>query len=329
MYRRLILTAACITALVFSAAAAPRTDAPELTLYSGRSESLVDPLVRMFEEESGIRVRVRYGGTSELAVLLAEEGTRTPADLFWAQDAGGLGALSQSGLLKNLPDSLYTGIPDVFHSESGTWVPTSGRARLFAYSPQRTAGESLPQSVFSLTETRYRGRVGWAPTNGSFQAFVTAMRITYGNERTYDWLRAMIDNNVQSYRNNTALVEAVAAGELDYALVNYYYLYRFTSVDPDFPAAQQFFALGDIGNMINTAGVGILASSSSPEAALQFVEFLLRPDIQQYAADQLNEYPVRDSPSIEELIAVSPRIPLDSLADLQNTLELLRAAGAL
>ena len=155
------------------------------------------------------------------------------------------------------------------------------------------------------------------------------MRITYGNERTYDWLRAMIDNNVQSYRNNTALVEAVAAGELDYALVNYYYLYRFTSVDPDFPAAQQFFALGDIGNMINTAGVGILASSSSPEAALQFVEFLLRPDIQQYAADQLNEYPVRDSPSIEELIAVSPRIPLDSLADLQNTLELLRAAGAL
>ncbi len=303
-----------------------------LILYSGRSESLVDPLVRKFESETGLRVQVRYGGTSELAVLLAEEGGRSPADIFWAQDAGGLGSAGRIGLLAPLPGYLFSELPDIYQSSTGLWIATSGRARLYAYSLDRTAEHEHPESIFDLTGPGYNGRVGWAPTNGSLQAFITAMRLEFGDARTLEWMKGMLANDVQAYRNNTSLIEAIAAGEIDFSLVNNYYLSRFTASDPEFPVGQNFFAPGDIGNMVNTAGAGIIASSSKQDEALKFIEFLLSSSSQRFFLDELGEYPVRFNEGIEgmnTLLEVSPPVALDSLDDLEGTLNLMRQAGVL
>ncbi len=333
---RRIVCVVMLASLSVAAFAAASAEAEEITLYSGRGESLVDPLIRRFESESGIRVRVRYAGTAELAVLLAEEGERTPADLFWGQDAGALGSLAAAGLLAELPTQLVDGIPDIYVSTTAQWVATSGRARVLAYSPERVSAEEQPASVFDLTKPRYRSRVGWAPTNGSFQAFVTAMRVAYGEELTLQWLRDMRANDTQVYRNNTALVEAIAAGEIDFTITNNYYLLRFLANDPDYPVEQRFFEDRDIGNLVNVASVGVLRSSNRFDAAVRFVEFLLSPEAQRYFTDTVNEYPViAEVPpnaaleSFQRLLLASPRIDLDSLEDLQGTLELLRQSGAL
>jgi iron(III) transport system substrate-binding protein len=307
-----------------------------LTVYSGRGEALVQPLVERFTAETGIEVRVRYGGTAELAVLILEEGRASPADVFWGQDAGALGALSSAGRLLALPPDLAAGLPGIFTSRGGYWVATSGRARVLAYSPERTADEPWPRSVFELTEDAYRGRVAWAPTNGSFQAFVTAMRVVHGEEVTETWLRGMIDNDARAYRNNTTQVEAVAAGEVDYALVNNYYLLRFLEGDPDYPVDQGFFDDGDIGNLVNVAGAGIVATSRQVEAAQRFLSFLLEDASQRYFTDEVFEYPVTAAASPNErlvrfdaLLAASPEVDLDVLEDLEGTLELLREVGLL
>ncbi len=326
-----------LAAPLFGAGSGEQTaTAPEITLYSGRGESLVDPLIRRFESETGIRVRVRYAGTAELAVLLAEEGERTPADLFWGQDAGALGSLARAGLLAELPESLLEDKPEIYVSATGQWIATSGRARVLAYSPSRVTATEFPESVFDLTRQQYRGRVGWAPTNGSFQAFVTAMRVAYGDARTADWLRDMGANDAQAYRNNTALVEAIAAGEIDFAITNNYYLLRFLADNPEYPVSQRFFADGDIGNLVNVASVGVLGTSSRYEPAVRFVEFLLQQEAQQYFTDVIYEYPVLDSvapndalEAFDALLDTSPRIDLDALEDLQGTLTLLRNSGAL
>lgn len=313
-------------------AAAPQ----EITLYSGRGESLVDPLIRRFEAETGIRVRVRYAGTAELAVLLAEEGERTPADLFWGQDAGALGSLASAGMLVALPASLLADKPEIYVSDTGQWIATSGRARVLAYSPSRVLPSEFPSSVFDLTQPQYRSRIGWAPTNGSFQAFVTAMRVTYGDARTADWLRTMAANDAQAYRNNTALVEAIAAGEIDFAITNNYYLLRFLADNPNYPVSQRFFADGDIGNLVNVASIGVLGSSTRYEAAVRFVEFLVQQEAQEFFTNSIYEYPVLDSvtpndalESLDALLNASPRLNLDALEDLQGTLSLLRNTGAL
>ncbi|AFG38396.1 iron ABC transporter substrate-binding protein [Spirochaeta africana] len=327
-------------ALPLSAAGSREAAENTLTLYSGRGESLVEPLVEQFREETGITVNVRYGGTSELAVLLAEEGSRTPADLFWAQDAGALGALAQEGRLAELPARYHASALPIYRSSTGRWVAGSGRARVLAYSPDRLDESEYPDSVFDLTRERYRGRVSWAPTNGSFQAFVTAMRVAYGDEVTLQWLRDMAANDVQVYRNNTTQVEAIAAGEVDAALVNNYYLLRFLAQDPDYPVAQRFFADGDIGNMVNIAGIGITArvDADSPRRrnAERFIDFLLSESAQQYITDVIYEYPVTDGvernpqlESLERLLESAPQVDLDSLSDLDGTLSLLREAGVL
>ncbi|MBW6454959.1 MAG: iron ABC transporter substrate-binding protein [Trueperaceae bacterium] len=310
--------------------------AQTLTVYSGRGEALVQPLVDRFTTETGIPVAVRYGGTAELAVLVLEEGRASPADVYWGQDAGALGALSNAARLRALPERLTADVPSIYGSRDGLWIATSGRARVLAHSPERTRDDPWPASVFDLTDERFRGRVAWAPTNGSFQAFVTAMRVVVGEAETEAWLRGMIANGVQSYRNNTTQVEAIAAGEVDYALVNNYYLLRFLANDPDYPVAQGFFADGDIGNLVNVAAAGVVATSRNVDAAERFLAFLLSAEAQAYFTDEVYEYPVVPDvaanprlATFEALLAASPDVDLDVLEDLDGTLDLLREVGLL
>ena len=307
-----------------------------LTLYSGRGEALVQPIIDRFTAETGIRVAVRYGGSAELAVLILEEGRSSPADLFWGQDAGALGALAGRGRFAPLPDAMTAELPRIYTSRASLWVATSGRARVLAYSPERTDLTPWPASVFDLTDPIYRGRVAWAPTNGSFQAFVTALRKVHGEVEAEAWLRAMMANGAQGYRNNTTMIEAIAAGEVDYALNNNYYLLRFLENDPNYPVAQGFFADGDIGNLVNVAGAGIINTSRQPEVALQFLAYLLAEASQVYFTEDVYEYPVLASvaPSAAlgsgaALLAASPEVDLDVLEDLEGTLELLRKVGLL
>ncbi|MDI6401748.1 iron ABC transporter substrate-binding protein [Balneolaceae bacterium ANBcel3] len=307
-----------------------------LTVYSGRSKALVEPLIEEFEQETGIRMNVRYGSSTQLAVALMEEGRRTPADVFWAQDAGALGAVHQAGLLQPLPPSSVADIPSEYRNAAGTWVATSGRARVLAYSSHRVDKERLPESVYDLVQPEWAGRVGWAPANGSFQSFLTSMRLLDGNEKTLEWLENMKNNNARSYINNSALLQAISAGEIDLALTNHYYLYRFKENNPDYPVAQIFFKAGDPGNLINVAGLGILASSQKTTEAEAFIHFLLKPENQQWVADEIFEYPVHpdirtwsSGRELEHIQDLAPSVDLDDLSSLEQTLTLLRRAGLL
>ena len=325
---------------VFLAACGPQDqaapDSTELTVYSGRSESLVEPLIERFEAATGIDVQVRYGDTAQLAVALTEEGDQTRADVFWAQDAGALGAVAEAGLLMPLPDSVLNRVPAAYRSPSGLWVGTSGRARTLAYAPARIDTTDVPERLFDLTDPAYAGRVGWAPANGSFQAHVTALRHAIGDDSTRAWLEAMAANGAKAYPKNSAIIQAIADGEVDFGLPNHYYLYRFTSEDADFPVAQTYFAPGDPGNLVNVAGAGILQGAGNPDAAHRFLAFLLSEAAQQYVADEVFEYPVVDGVEPATRLVARDRlsdlqagVDLNELRDLEATLDLLREVGLL
>ena len=316
-----------------SSAADPADDDPgEITIYSGRGESLVGALIERFEAETGIQVNIRYAGTAQMAVAILEEGDRSPADVFYAQDAGALGALADADALAALPSDLLNRVDAKFRDSDGKWIGTSGRARVLVISPERVPNP--PASIFDLTEPEWRGRVGWAPTNGSFQAFVTAMRQIHGEDATEQWLRDMIANEVREYPKNSPQVQAVHDGELDIGLVNHYYLYRFLDEDPEFAAANHFTDPGQAGALINIAGVGMLSASDNRANALRFIEYLLDAQAQEYFRDQTSEYPlaagIAARPELAPLNELDPpSLALTSLADLEGTLGLLQEVGAL
>ena len=307
----------------------------KLTVYSGRAELLVGDLYEQFEKETGIDVEVRYGDSAELAATLAEEGDNSPADIFFSQDAGALGATAERGQLEKLPDEVLNRVVDSrFRDERGHWVGASARARVLAYNTDRLEEKDLPKSVFELTDSKWRGRVGIAPTNASFQAFVSAMRIDVGDAKTREWLDGIEQNEPQLYENNLQAVEAIANGEIDIALVNHYYLYEVRREQgDDIPVANHFFRTGDPGALVNAAGIGILSTADSPDEARRFAEYVVSDEGQRYFAENTAEYPlvkgIEPSQELPPLKQVhGPFINLSQLgAKLPSTLEMIEAAG--
>ena len=311
------------------------TSEGEITIYSGRSENLIGPVFEKFTTETGIEVNVRYGGTAELAATILEEGENTPADIFLAQDAGGLGALAHNNHLQEIPENIIEDVDPRLKSPDNLWVGTSGRARVVSYNTQQINSTELPSDIWEFTKPQWEGRIGWAPTNGSFQAFITTFRSIEGFEKTKEWLEDIQANNPRTYENNTSIVDALGRGEVDIGFVNHYYLFRFLEErGTDFPV-QNHHTSGDAGSMINIAGLGIIDSKDLQQEILQLIEFFLTPEIQKYFVEINHEYPVIKMISIDNPLIVpleeinTPQIDLTDLEDLEGTLNLLREAGIL
>ncbi len=321
-------------AFLSACSAAPETD-QTLVIYSGRSETLVEPIIELFRQETGADVQVRYGNTAEMAATLLEEGANSPADLFWAQDPGGLGAVAEAGLLADLPEEILSMVPEQFRSPQGNWVGISGRARVVVYNTEAVSPGDLPDDIWGFTDPAWEGRIGWAPTNGSFQVMVTTMRQVWGQERTAEWLEGIQANNPSVYDGNTPIVAAVGAGEVAVGFVNHYYLYRFLAEEGEtFGARNYFLPGGGPGSLVMVAGSGILKTSNSRELANQFLAYLLSEQAQVYFTTETFEYPVRPGVSLpSELVPIGQLNPVDialgDLSDLAGTIELLQATGVL
>lgn len=311
------------------------TPEAKLVVYSGRSEELVGPILARFEAATGIETEVRYAGTSELAATILEEGDNSPADVFFSQDGGALGALAAEDRLAPLPADVLDAVDPRFRSADGLWVGVSGRARVLAYDTRELSEADLPASVLDLADPAWKGRLGWVPTNASFQTFVTAMRRQLGDEATKAWLEAVRANEPRAYEGNSAALQAVAAGEVDAALVNHYYLFQAQREAGDaLPVANHFFTGGDPGALVNVAGVGILSTADHPVAADRLVRFLLAEEAQRYFSDETFEYPLVTGIAADDRLPPletieSPNLDLADLADLAGTLRLMQEAGVL
>ena len=303
-----------ITAL--AAVSCAQADSGPLVIYSGRSQELVQPLIDQFEAETGIEVDVRYAGSTDLAATLLQEGESSDADVFFAQDPASLGSVGD--LLATLPEETLSKVSPAFADRGGRWVGTSGRVRAFVYNT--SIETDLPQSIDDLTDPRWAGQVGFAPTNGSFLAFVAAMVLERGEDQTAEWLRGFAANNPLEYPNNSSIVTATDNSEVNAGLVNHYYLLRLQAEGAGQNAENWFIPAGDVGSLVMPAGVGILGSSDMAGEARRFVDFLLSHTAQTYFATETFEFPLIDGVSpaagLPELSEINvPDIDLSALAD--------------
>ena len=310
-------------------------DPGSLVIYSGRSESLVGPIIEQFEEVTGINVAVKYGSTGEIAATILEEGHNSPADVFFAQDPGGLGEVANAGMFETLPTSITEKVPTWARSPESQWVGISGRARVVVYNTENLTEEQIPTSMEDFTKPEWKSRIGWAPTNGSFQAMVTAMRVVWGEDKTREWLLGIQANEPNVYAKNTPTVAAAAAGEVDVGFVNHYYLHRFLAEQgEDFPARNYHVDGGGPGGIVLVAGGGILKTAENKDNAERFFKFMLSRVAQQYFAGQTYEYPLVDGVNTSRILTPleeinNPDIDMASLDDLAGTQILLRDLGIL
>lgn len=325
-----VLLAACSSAVkdeVIQASVSPG----KLTIYSGRSSSLVDPIIQQFGQATGIDVAVKYANTAQLAATLLEEGDKTPADIFFAQDPGGLGAVEH--MLAPLDAAILERVPDWARSPAGKWVGLSGRARTVVYNTETLTEADLPDDMFGFTDPKWKGRIGWAPSNASFQTMVSAMNTLWGEDKTVRWLEGIQANDPKVYPKNTPQVAAVATGEIDVGFVNHYYLFRFLAEEGEaFPVRNYHPRAGGPGAIVMVAGAGVLAASENKDVAQRFLEFMLSKVGQQYFAGQTFEYPLVEGVNTPRVLTPlsefsHPDIAIKDLGSLKETQDLLRQAG--
>ena len=327
--RALLIGILCIGLL----APACSTDGDRVTVYSGRTKALIGPLLEDFSEQTGIAIDVRYGDSADLALLIDEEGDKTEADVFISQSPGAVGFLDEAGRLGALAESELDLVDDAYQGGSGDWIGLSGRIRVLVYNTDLVDEAELPESVLELTDPRFEGRVAVAPNNGSFQDFVTGMRVELGEDVATEWLDGMAANGAEPYANNVAIVEAVTRGEVPMGLVNHYYLERALAEDPDLPAENHFFAEGDLGSLLIVTAASVIEGTDRPEDAGTLVDFLLSEDAQRFFAEETFEYPlargVEPAASLPPLSSVpTTTIDLDELGGgLARTAELIQDSG--
>lgn len=322
-----------LLALVLSTAACS-SGRNALTVYSGRDEALVGPLLERFAEETDISVDIRYGDSTDLALLIAEEGEGSPADVFFSQSPGAVEYLGGEGLLAEVGSEALDLVDEAYRSADGEWVGISGRQRVLVYNSDEIAEGELPDSVLDLTSPEFEGRVGIAPTNASFQDFVTAMRQQIGDEETAGWLTAMADNASPTFPDNNSIVDAVARGELPFGLVNHYYNYRYLAEDDGAPSRNHVFPGGDIGALLIESSATVLGASDMQEEAQRFISFLLSEESQSYFAEETFEYPliegVEPSADLPPLNSLElPDVDIQDLGGLERTVELIEESGLL
>jgi len=310
----------------------------ELAVYlgggeGGRYTTLIDLLNRYYDD---FEASAQTQPSSQLANVIVDEhdsGT-TQADVFWSVDAGSLAYVADNGATTALSSDTTSMVgDDRFVTEQ--WAGVAGRSRAVPYNTNQFSASDIPTSVDAIaTDDRFAGTLGWAPTYGAFHGFVTAMRQLRGDDGTREWLNAMLDQNPARYDSEYATVsQGITNGEVGLGLTNHYYPILVFASNPDAPL-DLAFTENDAGALVNTAGASVLDGAASPDLAELFVRHLLSAEAQEFLATRGFAFPMIDGvepvgplPTIDELSP--PELDLQSLSDVQPTIELLEDVGIL
>lgn len=312
--RRVVLPAAAVSLLLSGCAAGGSGDAAvdedALVVYNAQHEELTQEWADAFTEETGIEVVLRNGDDSELGNQLVQEGAASKADVFLTENSPAMSLVEEAGLFAPVDESTLALVPEQYRPASGAWTGIAARSTVLVYNPELISEAELPASLMDLQKPEWKDRWGAAPAKADFQAIVSAVLETQGEEATQAWLDGMADNAVE-YRNNIVTMKAVNAGEVPVGIIYHYYWYR----DQDAAAEDSgdtklhYFGNQDPGAFVSVSGGGVLKNAKHPDEAQQFLAFLAGEEGQRILGEGYSfEYPVASG-----VAAKAELPPLDTL----------------
>jgi iron(III) transport system substrate-binding protein len=282
-------------ALLLSACGSSSNDSPAITLYNGQHEQTTALLVAAFEKKTGIKVHVRSDDEATLGNQIVQEGSNSPADAFYTENTPVLEDLAQKGLLASVEPSTLAAIPSRYNSASGKWVGVSARASALVYNTTQLSASQLPSSILELAEPKWKGKIGFAPSETDFQPLVTSIIKRDGVAAAESWLKGL-KANAKIYPDNETVVAQVNNGESAMGPINHYYWYRLGAEvgQSGLHSALHYYAAGDAGDLVNVSGAAVLKSSSHQADAQKLLAFFVSEEGQEVIAHSHSyEYPLR------------------------------------
>ncbi|HEU5144346.1 MAG TPA: iron ABC transporter substrate-binding protein [Dermatophilaceae bacterium] len=302
--------AAGLTACGSSLEATGELDASKLTIYSAQHKNVTEDWAKAFQDQTGTQVQIRYGNDSSMGAQIVQEGASSPADVFLTENSPAMTAVQNAGLLAPVDAATTAQVGAQYVPSSKTWVGIAARSTVLVYNPSKISESQLPQSLMDLAKPEFAGKWGAAAGGADFQAIVSAVLATKGEEATSAWLRAL-KSGAKVYQNNIATMKAVNAGQSPMGVIYHYYWYRDQALDKESSGNTKlhYFKNEDPGAFVSLSGGGVLKSSKRAADAQKFLAFITSPEGQRIlTSTDAKEYAVGLG------VASDPALPsLDSL----------------
>jgi iron(III) transport system substrate-binding protein len=293
--KHFLLSILMVCAGLLASACGASSDSHSITVYNGQHEQTTAALVAAFEKQAHIHVSVRSGDEAELADQIVQEGSSSPADVFYTENTPVLEALRERGLLAPVPASTLAQVPGRYDSAQGDWVGVSARVSVLVYNTAQVSRAQLPSSILELAEPKWKGKLGFAPSETDFQPLITAIVKLDGVATAERWLKGLAAND-KIYPDNETVVAQVNNGESAIGPINHYYWFRLRAEigASAMHSALHYYAPGDPGDLVDVSGAAVLKSSSHQSAAQAFLAFLVSKTGQETIAHSHSyEYPLR------------------------------------
>ena len=293
-----LLAAVLIAASGLAIAVGAKAETQEVNIYSARHYDTDLALYDHFTEETGIRVNLIEGESDELIARIEREGKYSPADILVTVDAGRLWRAEEKGLFSPVQsDVLETRIPAHLRHPDGLWFGLSKRARIIIYNKKMGRPDKL-ETYDDLADPSHKGEICMRSSSNIYNVSLLASIIEHeGQKAAENWANGVVANFAQPPQgNDTANIEAVAAGECRISVVNTYYVGRMLgSDDPATAATAEKVGLifpnqDDRGTHVNISGAGVLKYAPNRENAIKFIEFLTGDWAQNAFTESNHEY---------------------------------------
>ena len=277
--------------------------AKELVVYSSRQDHLIKPVFEMYTEKTGVKINFITDREAPLMARLRAEGANTPADMFMTVDAGNLWQAEEQGLFQPVQSEGIEGnIPQHLRSSNNMWTGLSLRARTIAYSTERVKPEEL-STYEALADEQWKGRVCLRTSKKVYnQSLVATMLESIGEEKTTEVIQGWLANLATPvFADDTALLQAIDAGQCDVGIVNSYYFGRLHNAQPDVKVKLFWPNQEDRGVHVNISGAGVTRHAKHPEEATRLLEWMTTEEAQRIFADVNMEFPANQAlePSAE------------------------------
>lgn len=282
-----------LAALAMTALSGAVQAADEVVVYSSRIDELIKPVFDAYTAKTGVNVKFITDKEAPLMARIKAEGENTPADLLLTVDGGNLWQAEQMGILQPLNSQIVKdNIPSQYRSSSDAWTGLSLRARTIVYSPDRVEEGEL-STYEALADENWEGRLCLRTSKKVYNQSLTATLIeTHGAEKTEALIKGWMNNLATDvFADDTALIQAIDAGQCDVGIVNSYYFGRLHKQNPDLKAKLFWPNQDGRGVHVNLSGIGLTKHAPHPDAARKLVEWMTTPEAQSIFADVNMEFP--------------------------------------
>ncbi|TYP63901.1 extracellular solute-binding protein [Stutzerimonas stutzeri] len=279
--------------------------ADEVVVYSSRIDELIKPVFDAYTAKTGVNVKFITDKEAPLMARIKAEGENTPADLLLTVDGGNLWQAEQMGILQPMNSAVVNdNIPSQYRSSTDGWTGLSLRARTIVYSPERVEEGELT-TYEALADKNWDGRLCLRTSKKVYNQSLTATLIeTHGAEKTEEIVKGWVDNLATDvFADDTALIQAIDAGQCDVGIVNTYYYGRLHAQNPDLKAELFWPNQDGRGVHVNLSGIGLTKHAPHPEAARKLVEWMTTAEAQNIFADINMEFPA--NPEVKSSAEVS------------------------